>query len=251
MLIREKKIIHNPEMLGPHTETMGLVAPGDWIDFFRYVGETYAGLISPEFDSRNIREHLMGRMMKADRDYDVNFVRDYKPPEVGEFDAEDSKIPEGCAPYYLRANTGPRWLAGGVMSRPFCTTAQTTGKFAMTSLESSKEYGESILSRYMTFPHVDHCFSCQEGALVVKMKNGGEYTVREGETAVIPAGQGFALGFASKYVRVWTFTSGDGVEAVIHKAGGPYEGFVLPDAAQAFDQQRLESACRDLRVSLD
>lgn len=189
--------------------------------------------------------------MKADRDYDVNFVRDYKPPRVGEFDESDSKIPDGCAPYYLRANTGPRWLAGGVLSRPFCTTAQTTGKFAMTSLESSKEYGKSILSRFMTFPHVDHCLSCQEGALIVKMKAGGEYTMREGETAVIPANQGFALGFASKYVRVWTFSSGDGVETIIQKAGEPFGGFVLPDKAEALDQSRLEGVCRDIGVSLD
>lgn len=238
-------------MLGPHTEIMGLVAPGDWIDFFRYIGETFTGLIAPEFDNRNIKEHIIGKMMKADRDYDVNFVRDYTPPEVAEFDESDSKIPEGSAPYYLRANTGPRWMAGDVLSRPFCTTAQTTGKFAMTSLESSKDYGESILSRYMTFPHVDHCLAVMEGKLVVKMKAGQEYTISEGETAVIPANQGFALGFASKYVRVWTFSSGDGVEAIIHKAGAPFEGFILPDRVQAYDRSKLDGVCQGMGVSLD
>lgn len=248
-----EKIIHNPELLGPHTETFGLVAPGDWIDFFRYIGEAYHGVITPEFDDRNIKEHIIGRMMKADRDYDVVFARDYSPPAVGDFDESDSIIPDGQAPYYLKANTGPRWVAGGVMSRPFITTAQCSGKFAISSIESSKDYGSTgnIFSRYLTFKDVDHCFSVQEGALVIRLKGGEEYTINGGETAVIPAGQGFALKFASKYVRVWTFTGGDGVEAVIHKLGQPYKGFVLPEMTQPLDDSALAGVCESLGVSLD
>jgi len=44
----------------------------------------------------------------------------------------------------------------------------------------------------------------------------------EGGTAVIPAGQGFALAFGGKFVRVWMFQSGDGVEAIIHRVGSRF-----------------------------
>ena len=30
-------------MIGPHTEIQGLIAPGDRVDFFRYVSEPYEG----------------------------------------------------------------------------------------------------------------------------------------------------------------------------------------------------------------
>lgn len=191
--------------------------------------------------------------MKADRDYDVVFARGYEPPALADFDESDSKIPEGSAPYYLRANTGPRWVAGGIMSRPFITTAQSSGKFAISSIESSKDYGSAgnIFSRFLTFKDVDHCFSVQEGILVIRLKGGEKYNVREGETAVIPAGQGFSLQFASRYVRVWTFTGGDGVEAIVHKVGKSYEGFVLPELTQPLDESKLIEVCGSLGVSMD
>ncbi|KAF2668884.1 RmlC-like cupin [Microthyrium microscopicum] len=246
-------IIHNPEPLGPHTETFGLVAPGDWIDFFRYIGEPYSGTVTAEFDNRNIKEHIMGKMMKADRDYDVHFVRDYHPPEVKDFDENDSVIPEGQSPYYLKANTGPRWLAGSVLSRPFVTTAQNGGKFAITSLESSKDYESrgNVFSRFLTFKNTDHCFSVQEGVLIVKLKDGEEQTVREGETAVIQAGQSFSLSFGSKYVRAWSIASGDGVETVIQTIGKPFKGFVLPEEPPELDDLELAETLKSIGVDLD
>jgi len=239
--------------MGPHTEQFGLIAPGDWIDFFRYIGEEYNGVVAPEFDNRNIGKHIMGKMMQADRDYDVVFQPKHVGAEVTDFDENDTKIPPTQAPYYLRANTGPRWLAGSVMSRPFITTAQCSGKFAMTSLESSRDYAGvgNVFSRFMTFEKVDHCLSVQEGALVVEHKAGGEHVLHAGDTAIIPAKQGFRLKFASRYVQVFTFSSGDGVEAIIHTAGKPFEGFVIPEEAKAFDEDALVAACKQLSVTLD
>ncbi|KAF9774289.1 hypothetical protein IL306_007729, partial [Fusarium sp. DS 682] len=63
-------VIHNPLLLGPHTETVGLVAPGDWVDFFRYVGETYNGILVPENDDRDIKSMLMQKMMAAKDRFD-------------------------------------------------------------------------------------------------------------------------------------------------------------------------------------
>lgn len=56
---------------------MGLVAPGDWIDFFRYVGEAYEGIVVPENDNRNLGAMLGEKMIVAKDRFNVHFKRDY------------------------------------------------------------------------------------------------------------------------------------------------------------------------------
>ncbi|KAH8886912.1 cupin domain-containing protein [Thozetella sp. PMI_491] len=237
------KVVHNPELLGPHTETLGLVAPGDWIDFFRYVAETYSGVIVPENDNRDLKALLIPKVMAAKDRFDVHFERDYKPPEVADWLDSENQLPGPLEPYFLRANTGPRWLAGGVMSRPFIRAAQTEGRFAISSIESSSVYDKSFLARYLTFPEVDHCFFVMEGALKVRFKGEEDWaTVRDGETLVISAGQAFTLDFGTRYVRALSFTNGKGIEELIHEAGAPYQGFVLPETIEAWDESRVQAA---------
>jgi len=238
-------------MLGPHTEILGLIAPGDWVDFFRYVSEPFTGLLAPEFDDRNLGATIFPKIMAAKDRFDVVFQRDYQPPEVSEWKDDENQLPNSSSPYFLRYNTGPRWMAGGVMSRPFVTTTQTNGKFAISSIESSATYGPTIFSRSIKFNDVDHCLCVQEGALVVKLDGSGEESVvREGETIVIPSGQSFTLKFDSRYVRIMSFTSGDGIEALVHQVGAPYKGFILPDQAPTLDESKLTGVCQELGIEL-
>ncbi|KAG2416018.1 hypothetical protein HFD88_007210 [Aspergillus terreus] len=245
------KVIHNPEMLGPHTETYGVVTPGDWIDFFRYVAEPYEGLLVPETDNRDLKALLIPKVMAAKGQFDVVFQPDYQPPELGEWTSDDERLPESSQPFFLRANTGPRWMLGGVMSRPFVTTTQSAGVCAISSIESSNEYGASLLSKYMTFQSVDHCLCVLEGTLIVRLKGQSESVFREGETVVIPAGQAFALDFGSKYVRVWSFTDGDGIETLVHRLGTPFEGVVLPDKELEWDSTRVGVVAAELDVTIE
>lgn len=248
-------VIHNPELLGPHTETLGLVAPGDWIDFFRYVGESYGGVIVPESDSRDLKAMLIPKMMKAPQDYDVNFVRDYNPPEVGEWLPTENQLPTGAAePYFLKANTGPRQLLGSVLSRPFIFAAQTEGKFAITSLEGSSAYGKStnpLSEKFLTFKTVDHVFVVQEGRLRVKIKGGEWSVVTEGQTLLVAAGSPFVLDFGSRFVRAITFTNGKGIEELIKLAGADYDAFVLPEEAAPVDSAKLQEAAGKVDASLE
>lgn len=243
-------MIHNPELLGPHTETIGLVAPGDWIDFFRYVGETYEGVIVPEHDNRNLGAMLGQKMMAAKDRFDVHFKRDYQPPAVGDWLDTENVLPEPGKEYFLRANAGPRWILGGVISRPFIHAAQTGGKFAISSIESSHIYGKSPLTQWLTFATVDHCFCVMEGLLRVKIKGGDEAwtDVREGQTLVISAGEAFQLDFGSRFVRVWSFTNGRGVEELIRSAGSSYASFVLPEEAGSWDEEKFKGACKELSI---
>ncbi|RHZ60795.1 uncharacterized protein CDV56_104166 [Aspergillus thermomutatus] len=245
------KVIHNPEMLGPHTEIYGLITPGDWVDFFRYVSEPYEGILVPEDDNRDLKSILIPKVMAAKEKFDVVFQPNYQPPEVGEFTKDDEKIPDGQEPYYLRSNTGPRWMLGGVMSRPFITTKQSNGVCAISSIESSKEYSEGLFSKYMTFKSVDHCFCVLEGTLTVRLKNSADAVFREGETVVVPAGQAFALRFDSKYVRVYSFTDGDGIESLVHRLGKPFEGFILPDKEPEWDDSQVEAVATELNVEIE
>lgn len=249
-LTTRQNIVHNPELLGPHTETLGLVVPGDWIDFFRYIGEPFEGLVVPEHDDRDLKSHVIPKVMSAPKDFDVHFVRDYNPPTLSEWEETENRLPsKELEPYFLRANTGPRWMAGGVMSRPFITTKESAGKFAISSIESSSSYGSSIFSEYVGFPTVDHCLCVQEGSLRVNLKGDLEWvTLHEGETVMIAAGQSFRLEFGSRYVRVWSFTDGEGIEELVQQAGVPCQSLVLPNEAPALDESKLGAVIEKLGV---
>lgn len=265
MLTRKQGIIHNPEMLGPHTEIFGLITPGDWVDFFRYISEPYEGILVPESDNRDLKSLLIPKVMAAKGKFDVVFQPEYVPPELGEWDEEDERLPSGGdgngpVPFFLKANTGPRWILGGVLSRPFVTTAQSGGVCAISSIESSDVYGAdaslAVLSRFMTFRTVDHCLAVLEGTLIVRLREGSavkEEVFREGETVVISAGQAFALEFRSKYVRVWSFTDGDGIEALVQRVGREIEGVLLPEReeVQGADEEVVRRAARELSVDVD
>ncbi|KXJ85633.1 RmlC-like cupin domain-containing protein [Microdochium bolleyi] len=248
------KIIHNPEILGPHSEQLGLVAPGDWVDFFRYVSETYTGVIAPEHDDRDLKSLLIPKVMAAKDQFDVHFVRDYSPPPESDWDGTENALPGPLEPYFLRANTGPRWMLGGVMSRPFIHADQCGGRFAISSIESSKVYGNSpFATSGLRFDNVAHCFCVQEGVLKVKLAGEGVgpwSEVREGQTVLVAAGRTFSLDFGSRYVRAITFTNGPGIEQIIRTAGTPYKGAVLPDEVAAWDNSKLGEFCHAAGAAL-
>ena len=136
------------------------------------------------------------------------------------------------------------------MSRPFVTTKQSAGVCAISSIESSKDYGDTVFSQPMTFESVDHCFCVMDGKLKVTLNGSGEGVFHEGETVVIPAGQAFSLGFESKYVKVHSFADGDGIESLIHRAGGQIDQVVLPDQAPAHDASRIAAVAQELKITL-
>lgn len=239
-------------MLGPHTETFGLVAPGDWVDFFRYVGETYNGVIVPENDDRDLKSMLVPKLMQSKDRFDVHFERNYQPPELKPWEDSENQLPAPGKPYFLRANTGPRWILGSVLSRPFIHAEHTGDKFAISSIESSNAYDTShrSLSRWLTFAKVDHCFCVQEGLLRVRLQSSDSWNeVREGQTLVVAAGETFSIDFGSRFVRVWSFTNGPGIEELIRQAGESYNGFVLPDIPVTINISRTNHACQNINVS--
>jgi hypothetical protein len=204
-------------------------------------------VVVPEHDDRDLKALLVPKVMAAKDRFDVHFERDYKPPEVADWQENENVLPGPLEPYFLRANTGPRWLLGGVMLRPFITAHQSGGRFAISSIESSSKYGPGPLSKWLTFPEVDHCLCVLEGLLKVQLQGDeGWSEVREGQTLVISAGQAFKLEFGSRYVRAWSFTNGKGIEELIQTAGKPTESFVIPDKVEKWEDEELIKAIEGL-----
>ncbi|EKG10157.1 Cupin RmlC-type, partial [Macrophomina phaseolina MS6] len=242
-------VIHNPQYLGPSTEIFGLITPAHWIDFFRYVSEPYAGIHYPEHDDRNLASILIPKVMAAKGAYDVHFHPHHVGAPVSDWDADDERLPEASQPYYLKHNTGPRWILGGVLARPFATTRQTERRFAIASLEGSKRHEASNpFARGVVFPKTHHCLAVVEGALLVEVEGAAPVRATEGETVFVAAGERFKLKFASKFARVWSFTSGDGIEAVVIRAGRELKGVVLPDEVVEVDEAVLKKAYEKLGV---
>lgn len=137
------------------------------------------------------------------------------------------------------------------MSRPFIHAEQSAGKFAISSIESSSMYGQSVLGRRMTFNSVDHCFCVLEGLLKVKLGRSETFNeVREGQTLVVAAGETFSIEFGSRYVRLWSFTNGEGIEEVIRKGGESYDSYVIPEAPREVNEERVTKAIDQLGVTI-
>ncbi|KAF3006093.1 hypothetical protein E8E13_011145 [Curvularia kusanoi] len=250
------KIVHQPQLLDDGiNETVGLVTPGEWVDFFRFVSEKYEGVIADEFDSRNPGDTFGPLFREIKEKYDVVFQRDFRGADVSAWTKEDSILPEEAGKeYYLKANTGPCHLLEGVLSRPFITTKQSrapTGNFAITSIESSNRLENLVLGKPFTFKKTHQVYHVLDGAIYVTV-NGRANLVRAGETAFIPAGTEISVDFVDRYNRFWAYSSGDGLEALIADAGGKFEGTIVPDQSRALDLKALREASEkyNVRISL-
>ena len=230
------------------TKAIDLITPGDWVNFFRHVSDKFDGLIFPEWDDRKqgMFPNLVGNW---EEEFDVYAHPDHVGCEVSEWSEKDEILPDGEVPYYLKANMGPRWLLGGVLSRPFMTTKQSGGRSAISTIESSNAYSSSVFQRKLTFA-AHHCLVMFDGELKVYIGDGPASSVRPGEVCFLPAKVAFRLEFASKYVRFWSFASGDGIEALIGEAGERYPGQALPDQEKPWDEQKLKEACQKLDISI-
>lgn len=247
------KVVHQPQLVDPVNESVGLVTPGQWVDFFRFATEKYDGIIGDEFDQRNTMQFMFSKINEIKEKYDVVFQPQFQGAEVSEWSKEDSNLPDGPEPteYFLRANTGPRYLLEGILARPFITTKQCAGQFAITSIESSNRLSNSILSKPFAFEKVHQVYHVLDGAILIRTDGQvpGDL-VRAGETIFIPAGKEISLHFVDRYVRFWSFTSGNGLESLVIGAGDAFEGSIVPDQVVSLDIDRVHRAAESLGIKV-
>lgn len=203
----------------------------------------------PEFHTWPEREPNMSIEEFNDK-YDAYPDVVENPPAPLPWSERDTILPDGKDPYFLRCNSGPRWALGGVTSRPFATTKQSSGKFAISNIESSDRYGSSVFSEKMAFP-VFHIFIFFDGKAEIAVGSGDEESslpVCAGDVVCIQENTEFSIVFKSKYVRFFSWASGDGIEAIIHEAGEGIQRHSLPDEALPVDEGRVRAAIEKFTV---
>ncbi|KAB2571793.1 Cupin RmlC-type [Lasiodiplodia theobromae] len=218
-------VIHQYQILGDHSEFVGLIIPGGWEEFFRIVGEPYDGAaLFPVGDARDPRVVLIPRLIEAAETCDMVPVRDHPPVEIQPWAAndDDSRLPDGLQPYFLRADTGPKWLLEGTIARPLITTAQSAGRFSVVSLEGGNSHRRSIFSGaggQLRWEDVHHCFVVVHGKVRFCVGKDSSAILSADDTIFIPAAEAFSFSFESAFAQMYAFSNGGGVAELVMEVG--------------------------------
>lgn len=221
--------MHQYQISAEHTEFIGLIMPGGWEDF-RFIGEPYQGPLFPDNDTRNPFEALVPKLIAATEKYDMVPVRNHPAVPLMPWKAgADNTLPGGLKPYFLKANTGPKWLYGGMLCRPLVTRRESAGKFSIARIEGSSHTGNELFAsaNAITFKGAHHCILVAEGKFRV-MIEGAEVSVVPGETVFIPAGKSFAWSFETVYAAVYIFNSGGGIVEMLERIASSFDMHVIP-----------------------
>ncbi|KAK5112338.1 hypothetical protein LTR62_004301 [Meristemomyces frigidus] len=239
--------IHQYQILGAHSEMAGLIVPGGWEEFFRFIGEPYGGPTWPLHDERRFHEVLLPRLKQAAEKFDMVPCPQTQSFEPQAWDLNtDSKLPGKLAPYFVQNAMGPGYEFGGMVCRPLITTAESDGKFAIGSLESSVQFQEQGIfgdggARAMCFELVHHAFMVVHGTVLVKLEERTPTKMTAGEVVYVPKGTAFRLQTTSRFSNIYVFASGAGLVEVLCKLGTPFNLPVLPETASKVDVGGLEA----------
>ncbi|KAK2629879.1 hypothetical protein QTJ16_000699 [Diplocarpon rosae] len=185
--------IHQYQITSPHTEFAGLIIPGGWEEFFRFIGEPYSGPLFPTNDKRNPlyvtpplihvstheeikanqrgkREVLVPKLIAATETFDMIPVREKAHFEPQPWDpATDSKLPGTYARggYFLQADTGSRFVVGGTVVRPLATRRETDSKFSIYELLASSLHAP--LAAPLSFARTHHAIFVVSGSLDIEL----------------------------------------------------------------------------------
>ena len=242
--------IHQYQIVGEYTEFVGLIVPGGWEEFFRFIGEPYDGPMWPVNDERNPFQVLIPKLKAAAETFDMVPVPHHPGSAPQAWEAvKDSSLPAACEPYYLRSLAGPRYLFGGMVCRPLATTKETNGRFAMGSIEGCSAHNASIPWTSLKFANVHHCFHVDSGTVEVTI-NGSKTKLSSGETVYIPKGTSFDIRFGSRFAKAYAFSNGGGLLELLMEAGKPFEENVVPEKAESIEEGSFRSLAEKAQVEL-
>lgn len=233
--------IHQYQILGDYTEFVGLIVPGGWEEFFRFIGEPYSGPMFPLVDERNIFEVLIPKLKAAADKFDMIPVRDHPSVQPQPWqDGQDNRLPGSLEPYFLRSGTGPRYLVGGVVISPLVSIAESGGRFSIACVEGSSWHHNPVLSETFQFNNVHHAVQVADGLLELKIADE-QATLAAGETSYIPKAISFSLRIRSRYAKLYFFISGSGLVDLLCQLAQPYDQTIPPETPASWDKQKMES----------
>jgi len=225
---------------------VGLIVPGGWEEFFRFIGEPYDGPMWPMEDHRNFFEVLLPKLKAAAEQFDMVPCPQHKAVEPQAWGSSDSKLPGKLEPYFLRSGAGPAYVVGGTVCRPLITTAESAGKFALGSIEASshKDLQSGIFdrsSRLLRFESTHHAFLVVEGAMAFKIGGAKPSRLGAGELLYVPKGHGFSFVATTRFAKMYAFTNGGGVVELLQRLGRSHRSPILPEMASPWDESSLRS----------
>ncbi|OGE47465.1 hypothetical protein PENARI_c043G05623 [Penicillium arizonense] len=243
-------VIHQYQILGDRSEFIGLIVPGGWEEFFRLLGEPYAGAMWPATDDRNPLEVLIPRLKEAAERFDMvpqPHIQAFEPQPWVE--GKDNVLPAALRPYFLRAGTEPAYRFGGSVVRVLATTKESGGKFAIGSLEGSSFHQNEILAAGLVFPSVHHAFHIIEGTFEFQV-DAAVVTLTAAETLYVPKGSRFELRYRSRYAKLYVFASGGGLVELFARTGHEYKLPIIPEIEGAVDLAQFQQISKEMGIIL-
>lgn len=222
--------IHRYQIASQHCEFAGIIVPGGWENFFRFVGDPYKGPLFPTEDKRDPLEVLIPRMIRAAENYDVIPVPDKPHYDVQSWDGTETKLPGkfGKGGYFLKDGQGDKFILDGFIARPLATLRESNGKFSTYDIQASSHFASHDNTNEMVFADAHHAIIGTRGEWEVTV-DGNTGRIAAGETAFIPAGCSWSWLPTSAYSRAYVFSNKEGFGGLITASGKPYVGLVMPE----------------------
>ncbi|KAK3671570.1 hypothetical protein LTR78_008492 [Recurvomyces mirabilis] len=241
--------IHQYQVLGPHSEFAGLIVPGGWEEFFRFIGEPYSGPMWPMQDERNFFEVLLPRLKQAAEQFDMVPCPQHKQFEPQAWQSGDNRLPGIPEPYFLKNATGPAYEVGGTVSRPLVTTAESYGKFAIGSIEASCQHQEASIfagkEKSIRFDAVHHAFMVTQGAVEFHLESHTSSNLSAGDVIYVPKGTNFRFSTMSRFSKMYAFANGGGVVELLSRLGQKHSLPILSDNVSKVDHEVLVKLQQD------
>ena len=230
---------------------VGLIVPGGWEEFFRFIGEPYSGPMWPVNDERKIWEVLIPKLKAAAEKFDMVPLPQHKQFDPQEWEASENTLPGKTEPYFLKNASGPAYEVGGTVCRPLITTAESNGKFSMGGIEGSSHHHEQSIfaldSKSLKFDDVHHAFQVVDGSVEFHLDGAlVPSKLAAGELVYVPTGTTFRFKHTSRVSKMYAFASGGGVVELLSKLGKSHSTTVLPEKAEDHDVEALERLQKDL-----
>lgn len=205
------------------------------------MGEPYSGPMWPTEDNRKFHEVLLPRLKAAAEQHDMVPVRDKQHFDPQPWAADDNKLPGALEPYFLKSDSGPRYLVGGSIIRPLATTAESNNRFYIGSIEGSSKHTQIFSqSKSIKFDKIHHAFQVVSGSVNLQIGNSEVSKLSAGEIAYIPAGSEFKFEYATRFAKAYVFSNGSGVLDALTKVGQSSQAIIPPEKEAAFDASELK-----------
>jgi mannose-6-phosphate isomerase-like protein (cupin superfamily) len=172
---------------------------------------------------------LVPKLIAATEKFDMVPKRDHKGAEPTLCSKDDNKLANNTTPYFLKADSGPRYASGGLLVKPLCQKADSNGKFSIARLEGSETiHAQYLAYNTVTFATSHHCFLVDMGSF--RLTVGGQGSeISAGESIFVPAGQEFTLEAASRYSALYVFTNGGGLVELLVGTGQEYGSQIIAE----------------------